>query len=86
MVESSGRFYSSKFSKAKSLFNSYRTFNIKNIGSAAVVDYEWDKPVFIRSFAELIEAQKLEQQLETKKEQEEKKKKAVEQAKKPTNK
>ena len=86
MVESSGRFYSSKFTKSKSLFNSYRTFNLKNIGSAAVVDYEWDKPVFIKSFADLIESQKLEQQLETKKEQEEKKKKAVEQAKKPTNK
>ena len=86
MVESSGRFYSSKFSKAKSLFNSYRTFNLKNIGNTSVVDYEWDKPVFMKSFEEVIEAQKLEQQLATEKQLEEKKKKAEEKAKKPTNK
>ena len=86
MVESSGRFYSSKFSKSKSLFDSYRTFNIKNIGNTSVVDYEWDKPVFVKSFAEVIETQKLEAELATKKQQEEKKKKAEEKAKKPTNK
>ncbi len=86
MVESSGRFYSSKFSKSKSLYNSYRTFNVKNIGSAAVVDYEWDKPVFVKSFADVIEAQRLEMEIATKKEQEEKKKEAELKAKKPTNK
>ena len=86
MVESSGRFYSSRFKKSRSLYDSYRTYDIANIGSVAVVDYEWDKPIFIQSFKDVIEAQKLEAELETKKEQEEKKKEAELKAKKPTNK
>ena len=84
---SSGKFYSAAFSKTKPpVIDSYRTFNIKNIGSCVVVDYEWDKPVFNRQFKDLIEQKKLERKLATEKELEEKKKKAVEKAKKPTNK
>lgn len=86
MVESSGRFYSARFRKSKSLYDSYRTFDIKNIGSVAVIDYEWDKPIFVQAFKDVIEAQKLEAELETKKEQEQRKKEAELKAKKPTNK
>ena len=62
MNESSGRFYSSKFSKLKGeVLDSYRTFNIKQVGGQlSVIDYEWDKQVFDQQFSELI-AEKAEQ-------------------------
>ena len=65
MEESSGRFYSSTFTKEKgTIIDSYRTFIVKNIGgSLSVVDYEWDKGIFRTQFAELIEAQAEEKRL-----------------------
>ena len=87
MVGSSGRFYSAEFAKTKPpIIDSYRTFDVKNVGSVVVVDYEWDKPVFNQQFSEQIEAKKLEMQVESAAILEEKKKKAKKQAKKPTNK
>jgi len=83
----SGRFYSAEFAKTKPpVIDSYRTFNIKNVGSVVVVDYEWDKQIFRQQFKEQIDEIKLENQLESEKALEEKKKKAVQAAKKPTNK
>jgi len=87
MKGSSGRFYSAAFAKTKPpIIDSYRTFDIRKVGSVVVVDYEWDKPVFNQQFAEQIEAKKLEMQLESEAALEKKKKKAIEKAKKPTNK
>ena len=63
-----------------------KIFDVKNVGSVVVVDYEWDKPVFNQQFSEQIEAKKLEMQVESAAILEEKKKKAKKQAKKPTNK
>ncbi len=65
MEESSGRFYSSTFTKEKgTIIDSYRTFIVKNIGgSLSVIDYEWDKGIFRTQFAELIEAQAEEKRL-----------------------
>ena len=88
---SSNRFYSAEFAKTKPpVIDSYRTFNIKNVGSVVVVDYEWDKPVFEQQFEKQIQKIQLEKELlvdsDLEKVLKEKKKKAEEQAKKPTNK
>ena len=66
MNEGSGRFYSSQFSKLKgTMVDSYRTFNIKQVGGQlTVIDYEWDKQIFDQQFATLIAQQ--EQQAELK--------------------
>jgi len=66
MEESSGRFYSSKFTKERgTIIDSYRTFIVKNIGgSLSVIDYEWDKGIFRTQFAELIESQEEEKRQE----------------------
>ena len=66
MIESSGRFYSSKFAKKSgTIVDSYRTFNVKNIGGTlSVIDYEWDKPIFDKQFEALIEEQRIIQEAE----------------------
>ena len=87
MEGSSGKFYSSAFSKTKPpVIDSYRTFNIKNVGSVVVIDYEWDKPVFEQQFKKTIDAIELQRQTESEGALKEKKKKAEQEAKKPTNK
>ena len=87
MEGSAGRFYSSAFAKTKPpVVDSYRTFNIKNVGSVVVIDYEWDKPVFEQQFKKTIDAIELQRQTESEGALKEKKKKAEQEAKKPTNK
>ena len=100
MKESSGRFYSSKFAKlGGTAVDSYRTYNIKQIGNISVCDYEWDNAIFDKQFAELIELKRVQEealdlaidrgdekrkkQLEAKEERKEQK--AADAAKKPTN-
>jgi len=74
MIESSGRFYSSKFSKEKgTIVDSYRTFNVQRIGGTlSVIDYEWDKPIFEKQFEVLLEEQRLQEELEQKQLEQEK--------------
>ena len=77
--------YRTQFSKLKgNLLKSYKTFNIKNIGNVAVVDYEWDKQAF--NTLDILEVKKAELKLESEEEKKEKQKKAEAEAKKPTNK